>query len=250
MVVDMKTADGVELFVKDWGKGPPLVFTHSWAVTNDIWQYQHAHFVDAGYRVVAYDRRGHGRSDQPGSGYDVGWTEADTERIQFNGFTPTRTFAFGDGGPRMAMAVAASGAAVSPNMGYHSSPPMAFLLTIFNFRLGLWIRNPRHKEFRLKRLRRNDNPSSPWFGLFYLLAELFGMVNDAAAFVYLTDGGHFENMGLYELVRRHCMTIVICDAEQDGKLAFEGLGMAIRKCRIDFGAEIDLDVVTGAAAAE
>jgi hypothetical protein len=119
---------------------------------------------------------------------------------------------------------------------------MAFLLTIFNFRLGLWIRNPRHKEFRLKGLRKNDNPSSPWFGLFYLLAELFGMVNDAAAFVYLTDGGHFENMGLYELVRRHCRTIVICDAEQDAKLAFEGLGMAIRKCRIDFGAEIDLDV--------
>jgi len=175
-------------------------------------------------------------------GYDLGWTEADTNRIQFNGYTPTRTFAYEDGGPRMATAVAASGAAISPNMGYHSSPTMAFLLTIFNFRLGLWIRNPRHKQFRLKRLRKNDNPSSPWFGLFYLIAELFGMVNDAAAFVYLTDGGHFENMGLYELVRRHCMTIVICDAEQDGKLAFEGIGMAVRKCRIDFGAEIDLDV--------
>jgi hypothetical protein len=175
-------------------------------------------------------------------GYDLGWTEADTDRIQFNGFTPTRTFAFGDGGPKVATAVATSGSAVSPNMGYHSSPTMAFLLTIFNFRLGLWIRNPRHKQFRMKRLRKNDNPASPWFGLFYLLAELFGQVNDAAAFVYLTDGGHFENMGLYELVRRHCMTIVICDAEQDGKLAFEGLGMAIRKCRIDFGAEIELDV--------
>jgi hypothetical protein len=140
----------------------------------------------------------------------------------------------------MATAVATSGAAMSPNWGFHSSPTMAFLLTIFNVRLGLWIRNPRHKRFRLR--ARHSNPSSPWFGLFYLVAELFGMVNDEAAFVYLTDGGHFENMGLYELVRRHCATIVICDAEQDANLTFEGLGMAIRKCRIDHGAEIILDL--------
>jgi hypothetical protein len=173
-------------------------------------------------------------------GYDVGWTEADGKRVQFNGYVPTLNYAYYDGGPRIATAVAASGAAVSPNWGYHSSPTMAFLLTIFNVRLGLWIRNPRRKRFLLPRF--NDNPSSPAFGLFYLLAELFGMVNDAAAFVYLTDGGHFENMGLYELVRRHCMTIVICDAEQDGGLNFEGIGMAIRKCRIDCGAEINLDL--------
>ena len=140
----------------------------------------------------------------------------------------------------MATAVATSGAAMSPNWGFHSSPTMAFLLTIFNVRLGLWIRNPRHKRFRLR--GRLSNPSSPWFGLFYLLAEFFGMVNDVAAFVYLTDGGHFENMGLYELVRRHCSTIVICDAEQDGDLTFQGIGMAIRKCRIDHGAEITLDL--------
>jgi hypothetical protein len=173
-------------------------------------------------------------------GYDVGWTEADGKRAQFNGYTPTLNYAYYDGGPRMSTAVAASGAAISPNWGYHSSPTMAFLLTIFNVRLGLWIRNPRRQSFLLPRL--NGNPSSPAFGLFYLLAELFGMVNDKAAFVYLTDGGHFENMGLYELVRRHCMTIVICDAEQDGGLNFEGIGMAIRKCRIDCGAEIKLDL--------
>ncbi len=58
----------VQLFVKDWGSGKPLLFIHSWAVTNEIWQYQHAQFCDAGYRVVAYDRRGHGRSEQPGTG--------------------------------------------------------------------------------------------------------------------------------------------------------------------------------------
>jgi hypothetical protein len=173
-------------------------------------------------------------------GYDVGWTETNTDRVQFNGYAPTRSFAYVDGGPRVATAVATSGAAMSPNWGFHSSPAMAFLLTIFNVRLGLWIRNPRHKRFRLR--GRHSNPPSPWFGLFYLLAELFGLVNDEAAFVYLTDGGHFENMGLYELVRRHCTTIVICDSEQDADLSFQGIGMAIRKCRIDHGAEITLDL--------
>ena len=61
----VKTRDGAELFSKDWGEGRTLVFLHSWAVTNDIWHYQHAHFVERGYRVIAFDRRGHGRSDQP-----------------------------------------------------------------------------------------------------------------------------------------------------------------------------------------
>ncbi len=173
-------------------------------------------------------------------GYDVDWTEAKNGKVQFNGYVPTLNYAYYDGGPRMATAVAASGCANTPNWGYHSSPTMAFLLTIFNMRLGLWIRNPRRKRFLMPRL--NSNPPSPALGLFYPLAELLGFVNDEAAFVYLTDGGHFENTGLYELVRRHCMTIVICDAEADSDFSFQGLANAIRKCRGDFGAEITIDV--------
>jgi len=65
------TDDGTDLFVKDWGRGAPLLFVASAGVGNDIWQYQHAHFVTSGHRVVAFDRRGHGRSAQPGSGYDT-----------------------------------------------------------------------------------------------------------------------------------------------------------------------------------
>ncbi|MBV9044473.1 MAG: alpha/beta hydrolase [Alphaproteobacteria bacterium] len=71
----------VDLFVKDWGRGKPLLFLHSWAVTNEIWQYQHEHFVRAGYRVVAYDRRGHGRSAQPGDGYDADTLADDLARV-------------------------------------------------------------------------------------------------------------------------------------------------------------------------
>lgn len=63
--------DGTELFVKDWGEGPALLFAASAASPNDIWHYQHAHFLSAGYRVIAYDRRGHGRSSQPRDGYDI-----------------------------------------------------------------------------------------------------------------------------------------------------------------------------------
>lgn len=71
----------VDLFTKDWGSGAPLLFVHSWAVTNEIFQYQHAHFADAGFRVVAYDRRGHGRSAQPGDGYDADTLADDLARV-------------------------------------------------------------------------------------------------------------------------------------------------------------------------
>ncbi len=189
-----------------------------------------------GQDLAYQERKGGGFAFTPlYCGYDVGWTDSDSPRVQFNGYTPTESFAFEGGGPNVATAVATSGAAVSPNWGYHSSPTMAFLLTLFNFRLGLWIRNPRRKQGGIL-------GTSPGIGLFYLFTELFGLANDDSRFVYLTDGGHFENMGLYELVRRRCSTIVVCDAEQDGGLKFEGIGMAIRKCRIDFGAEIRLDL--------
>ena len=129
-------------------------------------------------------------------------------------------------------AVAISGAAASPNMGHQSSPPAAFLMTMFNARLGWWMGNPRDKYNWLR--------SSPRRGLLYLLNELFSLTNDRTHFVNLSDGGHFENLGIYELIRRRCRYIIACDAEQDESLTFSGLGNAIRKCRIDFGAEISV----------
>jgi hypothetical protein len=60
--------------------------------------------------------------------------------------------------------------------------------------------------------------------------------------VNLSDGGHFENMGLYELVRRRCKFIVVCDAEEDSQMQFCGIGSAVNRCRADFGAAIDLDL--------
>ena len=169
------------------------------------------------------------------SGYSTGWTESTDVVQQYNGFVPTTQWAYSArGGIAMATAVATSGAAVSPNSGYHTNPAVAFLLTMFNVRLGWWIRNPR-RQFSVE-----NPPSSPVFGIVRLVLELCGIVNDTAHYVYLSDGGHFDNMGLYELVRRRCRTIVICDGEQDPHLQFDGLGQSTRKIRLDFGVEIDL----------
>jgi hypothetical protein len=61
-------------------------------------------------------------------------------------------------------------------------------------------------------------------------------------YVYLSDGGHFENLGVYELVRRECRFIIVCDADCDPDGSFDSLGNAVEKCRRDFGAEIDIRI--------
>jgi pimeloyl-ACP methyl ester carboxylesterase len=66
----IETEDGASLFHVDWGTGKPVVFTHAWGLNADIWEYQLVELADRGLRCVAYDRRGHGRSSDPGRGYD------------------------------------------------------------------------------------------------------------------------------------------------------------------------------------
>jgi non-heme chloroperoxidase len=66
----IRTADGVNLFYRDWGQGEPVVFVASWSLPSDSWNYQMLALSEAGLRCVAFDRRGHGRSSDPGRGYD------------------------------------------------------------------------------------------------------------------------------------------------------------------------------------
>ena len=66
----IKTKAGVDLFVKDWGKGRPIILTHAWPLSSDCWEQHAVALAEAGYRVISYDRRGFGRSAQPFSGYD------------------------------------------------------------------------------------------------------------------------------------------------------------------------------------
>ena len=130
-------------------------------------------------------------------------------------------------------AVAISGAAASPNMGFHTSAAVAFLLTVFNVRLGHWSGNPRHRHAWKWR--------DPIFSLRYLLAELTGSADENLPYVNLSDGGHFENLGIYELVRRQCAVIIASDAGADPDYAFDDLAEAIRKCYTDFGATIIME---------
>ncbi|MBI1774919.1 MAG: patatin-like phospholipase family protein [Proteobacteria bacterium] len=177
------------------------------------------------------------------------------------GYRPTETYGHPKAGISLGTAMAISGAAVSPNMGYHSSPSIAFLLTMLNVRLGWWLGNPGKaggapfseqgeekpataRETMAREKRREKEPyrqEAPRMTLYPLLAELFGMTNEDSSYVYLSDGGHFENLGLYELVRRRCRWIVVCDAGQDGARHFEDLGNAVRKIWIDLGVRITFE---------
>ena len=65
------TTDGVEIFYKDWGTGQPIVFSHGWPLSADDWDTQMLFFLQQGYRVIAHDRRGHGRSTQTADGHDM-----------------------------------------------------------------------------------------------------------------------------------------------------------------------------------
>ncbi|MBV9286783.1 MAG: alpha/beta hydrolase, partial [Hyphomicrobiales bacterium] len=75
------TNDGVEIFYKDWGRGQPIVFHHGWPLSSDDWDAQMLFFVLRGYRVIGFDRRGHGRSSQVGDGHDMDHYAADAAAV-------------------------------------------------------------------------------------------------------------------------------------------------------------------------
>jgi hypothetical protein len=135
-------------------------------------------------------------------------------------------------------ALTISGAAASPNMGYHSSPLVGFLMTLFNVRLGWWLGNPGTPG--AKTWRRGG----PGYAVGPLFSEAVGNTTDCYKYVNLSDGGHFDNLGLYEMVLRRCKFILVVDAGQDFDYVFEDLGNAIRKIRIDLGIPIEIKVVS------
>jgi pimeloyl-ACP methyl ester carboxylesterase len=77
----IRTADGTELFYRDWGIGTPVVFLAGWALPSDFWSYQMAPMSEAGFRCIAYDRRGHGRSSDPGRNFDYDTLANDLETV-------------------------------------------------------------------------------------------------------------------------------------------------------------------------
>jgi hypothetical protein len=130
--------------------------------------------------------------------------------------------------PDLATAMAISGAAASSHMGLDSMPTLTALLTFLNVRLGFWILHPKWKKL----LR------TP--GFLCLIREMtgIGMAEDRP-WLNLSDGGHIENMAVYELLRRRCKFIICVDGEADPECSFQGLMTLVRHAQIDFGIRID-----------
>jgi len=145
------------------------------------------------------------------------------------GYRPSSEYG-GENGISLGTALAISGAAASPNMGYYSSPAITFIMTLFNARLGSWFGNPRRKSWR---------DSGPHSAFDSIIREALGLTNESSPYIYLSDGGHFENLGLYEMVRRRCRYIVALDGGGDPQYHYEALGNALRKIRIDMKIPID-----------
>lgn len=150
------------------------------------------------------------------------------------GYRPTAQYA-GTEGITLGTAMAISGAAASPNMGYHSSPVLSLVMTFFNARLGWWLPNPGPNGKSVW------GDASPRFSLAPLLNEALGKTTDENKWVYLSDGGHFENLGLYEMVMRRCKRIIVVDGGCDLDFKLEDLGNAVRKIQIDLGVPITFD---------
>jgi hypothetical protein len=134
-------------------------------------------------------------------------------------------------GITLGTAMTISGAAVSPNMGYHSSPATSFVMTLFDVRLGAWLPNPGVEQ--------QWTPAKPSNALWPLFNEMFGRANDRKADVYLSDGGHFDNLGVYEMLRRKCRRIVAIDAGCDPEYHYADLGRALRMAAIDLYVTVD-----------
>jgi hypothetical protein len=132
-------------------------------------------------------------------------------------------------------AMAVSGAAASSNMGSATIKALVPTLAILNIRLGYWLPNAAKVAGTLKK-------ALIWrfFDRLYFLKELLGLLSDDSGTIYLTDGGHLENLGIYELLRRRCKLIIAVDGEADPDLSFGSLITLERYARIDFGLRIDL----------
>ena len=178
-------------------------------------------------------------------GKDLAWQERKAESFTMTplhcgshadsieaGYRPSNEYG---NGIALGTALAISGAAANPNMGYHSSPIVGFLMTLFNVRLGWWLGNPGPPGAK------TWCRSGPRYSVGPLFSEAMGKTTDRCKYVNLSDGGHFENLGLYEMVLRRCHYIVVSDAGEDPECSFADLGEAVRKIRIDFGIPIDFE---------
>jgi len=182
-------------------------------------------------------------------GDDLAWQQRKAEAFSVSplhtgslnprlGYRRSRDYG-GARGISLGTGVAISGAAASSNMGYLStSSATTFVMTLFNARLGWWLGNPGKAGEDYYR------SNCPNYSIDPIVSEAFGLTDDQNAYVLLSDGGHFENLGIYEMVLRRCKLIVVVDGGQDAEGKFDDLGNAVRKIRIDFGIPIGFSEVS------
>lgn len=147
------------------------------------------------------------------------------------GYWPTKEWEARDKHLDLGTAMAISGAAAAPRMGIFTSTKYTTLLAMLNVRLGYWLRKPT-----------NSRVWDAVPGGLYFTRELTGLMHEGLPFVNVSDGGHIENMGLYELLRRRCRYIVLIDGEADPQHSFGGLLNSIRMARVDLGVRIEPDL--------
>ncbi|MFZ3157059.1 MAG: patatin-like phospholipase family protein [Smithella sp.] len=139
----------------------------------------------------------------------------------------------------LASAMAISGAAVNPDAGgggdgITRQPFLSILMGMLNLRLGYWVPNPDPQKS--KGMLKPPVPNYFWPGLWEIIFRY--RLNEKAYFLQLTDGGHFENLALYEMIRRRLKLIIVCDGAVDPQYTFSELANAMQKVRTDFGALI------------
>jgi hypothetical protein len=160
------------------------------------------------------------------------------------GYAPMEEFEPEAGDLDLATAMAISGAAVSSNMGSHSVRPLTPTLAILNIRLGYWMKNPAFWAPPGVVSSRKQIYPRMWIpkhrSSLFLWSEISGRLYENADEVYLTDGGHIENLGVYELLRRRCRFIIAIDVEPDLTMRFPALVRLERFARIDLGIRITL----------
>lgn len=133
-------------------------------------------------------------------------------------------------------AISVSGAAVAPALGRMDMGSTNALLAALNLRLGTWFPNPRY----VRPAADGGRVRFPWVRLSYMFKELFGFYDLVDHHLYVTDGGHRENLGLVELLRRRCRTIVCVDASGDTPGSYATLRQAVDLARLEVGADVDL----------
>jgi hypothetical protein len=147
------------------------------------------------------------------------------------GYKETTAWEAADRHLNVGTAMAISGAAAAPQMGLATRASLRFWLALLNVRLGYWVRRPGRKA-RLG--------SAP--GLWFLFREMLGWMNENSGWVNVSDGGHIENLGVYELLRRRCRYILAVDGEQDQRMTFAALTTLQRLSAIDLGTRIDINL--------